>query len=228
MKLYSAGMLVCVLGVGAALSGAATLDEVFRQMDASAPGFRAMAGQIQRTSYTKVIDDTTKETGSITMRKPKPTEIRALIRFTEPDEKTVSLQGTKAEIYFPKLKTVQVYDLGKQKQLVDQFVLLGFGTSGKELAKSYDVKATGEETIAGQKATRLEMVPKSAEARKHLAKIELWMSNTGAYPIQQKLYQPSGDYNLITYTDVKMNPNLADDSVQLKVPGGVKREYPQK
>ena len=34
---------------------------------------------------------------------------------------------------YPKLKTVQEIDLGKRTDLIDQFLLVGFGTSGQEL-----------------------------------------------------------------------------------------------
>ena len=31
---------------------------------------------------------------------------------------------------------------------------------------------------------------------------------TARYPVQQKFIQPSGDYYLFTYRDVKVNPQL--------------------
>jgi outer membrane lipoprotein-sorting protein len=139
----------------------------------------------------------------------------------------LSFQGQKAEIYYPKIKTVQVYDLGKYRQLVDQFLLLGFGSSGKELRKSYSLRVVGEDKVSGELTTRLELLPKSKSARKHLGKVELWISTSG-YPLQQKFYQPSGDYVLITYSDLKINPDFPEDALKLKLPGDVKREYPQK
>ena len=55
-----------------------------------------------------------------------------LIDFTKPNPRTVAFRGRKAEIYYPKLKSVQEYDLGKRSDLLDQFLLVGFGTTGKE------------------------------------------------------------------------------------------------
>src|SRR5262249_44281119 len=97
--------------------------------------------------------------------------------------------------------------------------------SGAELAKSYEVKLTGAETLGGQAVTKLELLPKSADAKKYVAKIELWIPANGApYPVQEKIYEPSGDYRLITYSDVKINPPLKADAVKLKVPSGVKTQ----
>jgi len=48
------------------------------------------------------------------------------------------------------------------------------------------------------------------------------------YPIQQKFYQPAGDYMVFTYSGIKINPDLADSALKLHLPKNVKREYPQK
>ena len=133
----------------------------------------------------------------------------------------------KAEIYYPKMKTVQEYNLSKYSALVDQFLLVGFGTSGKELSSNYDIKAVGEEPIAGVPATHLELTPKTEARREKLKTLDLWISEEG-YPVQQKFLQPSGDYTSFTYTNVKLNAPLAEDALKLKVPKGVKREFPQK
>jgi outer membrane lipoprotein-sorting protein len=112
--------------------------------------------------------------------------------------------------------------------MVDQFLLLGFGATGKEVASNYNVKHLGEETIDGQKTVHLELVPKSKKTLDNLRKVELWMAESGSYPVRQKFYQPSGDSTTVTYTDVKLNPALKDEALALKLPAGVKRVYPNK
>jgi outer membrane lipoprotein-sorting protein len=162
------------------------------------------------------------------MLRANPRDVRMLIEFTHPDPKSIAFQDRRAQIYYPKLQQVELYDLGKYSKLVDQFLLLGFGTSGRELAKSYDVKVIGDETVAGEKTVKLELVPKSNEARQQLSKVELWLHEGGAYPVQQKFYQPGGDYIFISYTDVKLNPPLSPAGVTLQLPKNVKKVTPQK
>lgn len=214
-----------------ALSTAAfgvTTDEVLTKIDQSAAKFSSMTADLTRLSYTKVIDDKAVEEGRMSLRKAGPRDLQVLIDFTKPDPRTVAFRGRKAEIYYPKLKTVQEYDLGKRTDLVDQFLLVGFGTTGKELKANYTVKYAGEETVAGQKTHKLELAPNDASRKDKLNKLELWIAETGAYPVQQKFIQPSGDYYLFTYRDVKLNPQLGDEGFKLKLPKGVKREFPQK
>jgi outer membrane lipoprotein-sorting protein len=207
---------------------ATTSDDVLAKLDDNASKFSGMTANLTRLTYTKVIDDKTTEQGTIALKKQGPKDIQVLIDFTKPDPRTVAFRGRKAEIYYPKIKTVQEIDLGKRTDLMDQFMLVGFGTSGKELKANYSVKLAGEEAIAGQKAHRLQLTPLKTAAAAKLQPLELWISDAGGYPVQQKFVQPSGDYHLFTYQDVKLDPQLGDEALRLKLPKGVKREFPQK
>lgn len=207
---------------------AQTLEATLARMDRAAAGFRGISAQIEQVSHTAVINDTTVESGSIVLYRPKPRDLRMLAEFTKPDPRAVSYANRKVQIFYPKINTVQEYDLGKQGALIDQFLLLGFGTPGSELGKSYDVKHTGRETIGGAACDVLELTPRDPEALKHVRRIEIWVSEQTGQPVRQKIHQPSRDYREIRYSGLKLNPPLNDDSVRLKLPRGVKRTSPQK
>jgi outer membrane lipoprotein-sorting protein len=207
---------------------AQTLDATLARMDQAAAGFRGISAQLEQVSHTAVIDDTAVESGTITLYRPKPRDLRMLVEFTQPDERAVSYANRKVQIYYPKIKTVQEYDLGKQGALIDQFLLLGFGTPGSELKRSYEVKHTGRETIDGVACDRLELTPREPEALKHVRRIEIWISEATGQPVRQKMHQPSKDYREIRYRALKLNPPLNDASVRLNLPKGVKRTQPQK
>jgi outer membrane lipoprotein-sorting protein len=207
---------------------AATTEEVLSKMDQAAPKFSTMSADLTRVTYTKVIDDKSIESGLIRLKKTSPRDLRVLIDFTKPDVKTVAFHGRKGEIYYPKLKTVQEYDLGEHANLIDQFLLVGFGSSGKDLKANYSVKVSGEETVGGISTTKLELLPLVGEVKEKLRKVELWIADNGSYPVQQRFMQSSGDYYLFTYSGVKINPPLRDDELKLNLPKGVKREQLKK
>jgi len=167
------------------------------------------------------------DVGTIKLRRPKPHETQILIEFTEPDPKVVSFQGKKAEIYYPRMQTVDEYDLGKNRDLVNQFLLLGFGNTSRELQEAYNIRLIGPDTLSGQKATEIELIPKSKEVAQQIKRFELWISDSSGLPVQLKYY-PSGQSIQMTYSDIKRNPDLADSDLKLQLPKGVKREYPQK
>jgi outer membrane lipoprotein-sorting protein len=207
------------------LLAADSLPQVLGKLDASADSFQSMSAKVRKLSHTQVIDDNTEESGTMLLKKLKPRGLQALIDFTKPDPRTIAFGGTKAEIYYPKLKLVQEYDLSKYSDIVAQFLLVGFGTSGKELAANYDIKVSGEESVAGVPTTRLDLFPKTEARREKLKLLQLWIAG-GGYPVQQKFLQPSGDYTVFTYSDVKVNPPLTEDALKLRLPKDTKREKP--
>jgi outer membrane lipoprotein-sorting protein len=207
---------------------AETLDGLLKRMASAASGFHAMTAALKKTAYTAVINDLSEESGMMTVLRLKAKDTRMLVEFTRPDPRAVAFAGRKVQIFYPKINTVQEYDLGKQGKLVDQFLLLGFGATGSDLRTTYSIQWAGEENLAGQKTYRLDLTPKNKEAAEHVRHIELWISDANAQPAQEKVWQGAKDYTLISYSDVKLNPNIKEDALRLKMPADVKKEYPQK
>jgi outer membrane lipoprotein-sorting protein len=163
------------------------------------------------------------------MKKVQPGEVQGRLDFTSPDAKVITIEKRRVQEYLPKIKTLQIFDLGKHGEQLDKFLMIGFGTSGTEIATNYDVTIAGSETINGQTLTRLQLIPKNGEAKQYVKKLELWIPEQGdPYPLREKIFEPSGDYILVTYSDQKINPPLQPDALQLKPPPGVKTEYPGK
>ena len=217
-------VLLCALTACAAAGSGQELDAILARMDSASVDFHSMTADLVKITHTEVVNDNSEESGRLSVIRKSPENIRMLIEITSPEQRAVAFAGKEVQVYYPKLKTVQIYDLGKQSELVDQFLLLGFGTSGTSLRKNYKVAAGGSETVSGMVTTRLDLTPLSKEVLQHFEKLQLWISDEGGYPVRQKLIQPSGDYILITYSNIKINPPLNSSSVELQLPSGVKKQ----
>jgi outer membrane lipoprotein-sorting protein len=204
---------------------AQSVEAVLSRMDAAAPSFRAMSADIKMTTKTAIIDDTTVESGTLQMQRTKTKEIRAVLDFSgQTDARQIGIFGKLIRIYYPKLKSYQDYDVGTNSDVLNQFLLLGFGSSGKDLAANYDITLAGQEKISGKDTTKLTLVPKNPEAVKRLNKIEIWVPNDTAYPIQQKFYAPSGNYRVVVYNNVNLKPVIKGKQLDLNLPKGVKKQ----
>jgi outer membrane lipoprotein-sorting protein len=223
------GFVVCLILAGTPALPAAgdTLQQVLARMDRAASDFKAMTAQVTHIDHTDILNDETKESGTVTMKKVQPGEMQGRVDFTVPDRKTITFEKRRIQEYLPKINTLQVFDLDKHGEQLDRFLMIGFGTSGTELAKDYDVSVLGTENIKGQSAIRLQLIPRAAEARQYVQKIELWIPEQGdPYPLREKIFEPSRDYRLVTYDGLNINPPLQPDALQLKPPPGVKIEHP--
>ena len=205
-----------------------SLAATLARMDEAAARFKGLEADVQKVSHTAVINEDSVDAGTIAVKRPKANDIRVLFDFKPPNPRQVMIAGVKGAIYYPGINTVQEWDLSKSRSLVEQFMLLGFGSNSKDLESAYSIRLGGPETVAGQNATRLELIPKSSDVLKHLKKVDLWISDTMGVAVQQKLYETGGDYLLTIYTNIKLRPNLSDSAVKLDLPKSVKREYPQK
>ena len=217
------------LAVGSPLL-AVTADEILAKMDRSAATFKTMTADFARIEYTAVIKDTSEDDGKIALQRKNFKDVHFRIDFQKPEVKSVDYADHKMQVYLPKANTVQQYELGKQGKAVDEFLilLLGFGTPGSELKKSYKVTVVSEGEHNGKPGVHLELQPLSRETQKQLKMLDLWVDAADAYPMEQKLILPSGDTKAFRYTNVKINPPLTDDQVRLKLPKTVHRENPQK
>jgi outer membrane lipoprotein-sorting protein len=201
-----------------------TTEGVLAMMDKSARDFHSLTADIEHLKYTAVVQDTSTETGQILVRR----DGKMRIDIQKPDPRTILRNGDQLFIYSPKINRVEEYDLGKNRAVVDQYVLLGFGTKAENIKKSYLVAVAREEELDNRKTVVLELTPRSDEVRNQISKIQMWIDEASWLPIQQKFFEAgSGDYFLFRYTNVMKNLKIADSRFKQDWPKNVTRVKPR-
>ena len=213
-----------VLAVAASLR-ADSLNDVLQRMDQAAQKFRSLSAKVRKTDYSDVLSDTTVEEGTFKMMKSGKDKFVLLADFMGQDAHTVQMTPTQVKIYHPKANSVEIYDTRKYTKAADRYLMVGFGTTADELQKTYTVTLGGAETIDGVKTTRLDLAPKSAEAKKLVGKIQLWIPEGQANPLQEKMISGK-DYKLFQFSAAKIHttsePALPASEFELKLLPGVK------
>ena len=202
-----------------------TLESVLDRMDAGARDFRTLTASVEHIKYTDVVKDISSESGQMWLQK-KDEKMR--IEFAKPDPRTILRSGNSLAIYNPKINRVEEFDLGKNRAMVDQYVLLGFGTRTDNIRKSYLVSFVGEEELDHKKTAVLELTPKSEQIRNQIIKIQIWLDEASWLPIQQKFFEAgSGDYFLFRYTNEMKNLSISDGKFKQDWPKSVTRMKPR-
>ena len=200
-----------------------TTESVLQMMDKSASDFRSLTADIEHIKYTEVVKDTSTEIGQIFVRRDQ----KMRIEFTKPDPRVILRSGDSLFVFTPKINRVEEYNLGKNRALVDQYVLLGFGTKSQNMEKSYDIALSGEEEIDQHKAFVLTLTPKSEDVRKQITKIQIWLDSSSWLPIQQKFFEAgSGDYFLFKYSNMMKNLKISDSRFKPDWPKNATRVKP--
>ncbi len=197
------------------------LDQILFHMNESAKHLKTLSANLEYTKVTVLVNDFATESGQMYYRNAKSPDI--LIDFKTPAPKVILFKKSKAEIYQPRINQIQEFDLSEHSSLIQQFLLLGFGTQSKELQKVYEVKYLKEEQLGGDTTALLELVPRDSKIAAQLAKIHLWISEESWLPVQQKFFEAGGDYSVARYSSVKVNRNLPSSTFQIHAAKDVRR-----
>lgn len=193
-----------------------SLERVIGQMDAAASSFRTTEATVLWDQYQKVVDEHEAQKGKVYFRRAG-NEIQMAADITEPDQKYVLFNGSKVQVYQPKIEQVTAYNTGKNREAFESFLVLGFGGRGHDMLKSFQVKYLGDEKIDAIDAAKLELVPKAANVRNNVDHIILWIDPARGISVQQQFFfGPSGDYRLAKYSDIKVNEKIPDAVFKLK------------
>lgn len=196
-----AAVSICVFL--AAIAQAESADDVLKRWDATAKDFHAFSADVKRTQYTKVIDHKENLTAVVRlMRNDKG--VFGIVRYTDDNPHTFHFMGDRVEDFKPGANQMDVYDVKKASGMVQNVVMLGFGTSGNDVRKTYVVKSATSEMVGTKRTTRIELVPKDKAFKDKAEKLEVWVPEGESNPIQVKATQPGGDYDLYVYSNVQL------------------------
>jgi len=194
---------------------APSLDSVLKKMDAAAASFQTAQADFVWDQYQKVVDEHDLQKGTVYYRRTGK-EIEMMAEIKEPDPKFVLYKDGKLEVYQPKIEQVMEYAAGANRGEIESYLVLGFGGSGEDLIKSFDVSYLGEETVSGIATAKLQLIPKSEKFRNNISKILLWIDLSRGISVQQQFFQGQGDYRLAKYSAVQMKAKIGNDVFQLK------------
>lgn len=202
---------------------ALTLESVLDSLNREAKDFRSVTADVERTKVTVVVNVKSTEKGILWVRGDK-----MRLDLKEPDPRTVLRIGDTIFVYTPGLKQVEEYNLGKHRELVNEFLLLGFGTSGHDLEKGFLVTLIGEPILDRQKTVLLELTPKEGQARNQIARIRLWLDQSSWLAVQQEFFETgTDDYFIVRYANISRNPDIPDSRFKPHWPKGTQRVRPE-
>jgi len=198
------------------------LTAVLKKMDIAAASFRTTQAEFEWDTYVKVIDEVDDvQTGTIYYRRTG-NEIEMMadvkkdgpdVKKLRPEPKYVLFSQGKVRMYQPKVDQVTEFDLGKNRSDFESYVVLGFGGSGQDLVKAFDVTYIAPDTINGVATAKLQLIPKSEKVRNTYNRIFLWIDLDKGISVQQQFFTPQKDFRLAKYSEIQVNGKKIPDDV---------------
>jgi outer membrane lipoprotein-sorting protein len=211
MPLRRAIVVLCLTAAAAVCQPAAS---VLTLLDRFSKTFTGAKADLRSTNHLQGVPEDDVQTGTFLVRKSgSKTEFR--VDFKQPNAQSVVVNDRTLEIYRPKLNETQVYDVATYHDIVQKLFLLGFGMPGRELGANYDIRNSRHETVDGQAATYLELIPKSPDVRKQLTRVEIWISDKTVCPVRQTFHSPDGGFRTAQFSNLEVNPKFPANAFEL-------------
>jgi len=134
--------------------------------------------------------------------------------------KVIQYEAGTMQMFDTGVDQITIFHAQNNQAAIESFLTLGFGGSGTDLARAWNITDLGPETLTdnGQpvKVEKLDLVGKDADARKNFSHVTIWVDPARAVSLKQILYSPSGDYRTATYSNIKVNGNVHKDQFAIK------------
>ena len=196
------------------------LESVLENMDRRGGSLRSMSAKIVQRKWTDILEEFDQEERGEFHFLRDHEAIRLRRDITEPGLSTLLINDGKGTFYQPLLKQANRYDLGARKDRAE-FLLLGFTSKKEALSEAYAIRWLGPEMIGERQTYALELTPRSGKVSAFFSRIVLWVDGRLWVPIQQKLVEPTRDYLLIRFEDVRLNLDLPASRFDLELPPDV-------
>jgi len=198
------------------------LESVLTQIDSASAQFRNAEADFVWDQYQKVVNETDTQKGKVYYRRIGKGETQMSANIQSPDQKFLVFADGKVRLYQPKIQQVNEYDAGKNREQFQSFLVLGFGGRGHDLPKQFDVKFGGYENVNGVKTAKLELSPKAPNVKNMFNQIVIWIDPARGISLKQQFFEPSGDYRIANYSNIKLNVKVRDDVFKLHTSGSIK------
>jgi outer membrane lipoprotein-sorting protein len=204
--------------------GGMDLEKVLNAMDRTAQSFTSAQADLVSETYQSVVNETDTQKGVMYVRKtPKGLDSAVEINYPPGEQKHVLVSNGVAQLYQPRIDQITKYNLGKNREAFESFLVLGFGGRGHDLAQQFDMRYGGMEKVNGVNTAKLELTPKSARVRGMFDRIILWIDPAMGVSVQQQFFEPaSGNYRLAKYGNIKLNKEIPPGVFKLKTTGKTK------
>ena len=197
------------------------LAAVLAQMDASSKTFSSANANFAWEFYQRIVHDTTKQQGTMYIERTKTggVSLGTTVYDLDPSgkplpapSKIIDFSNGVARLYSPAEKQVDQFKAGANQANFESFLSLGFGGSGTDLTKAWQITDNGPETIpeAGHpvKVEKLTLVSKDPGVRDTVKQVAIWVDPTRDISLKQIFLLPNGDSRTALYTDIRLNAKL--------------------
>ena len=210
-RLWPAALVLLLAGCvafDARPRGADLFDELYERGRRQNGDLRTFTASFTETTHAALLSRPLVAAGTVAVQRPD----RVALHYTEPDERTIVIEGGRMTVAWPARGIRQTKDVGAAQRRVQQYFV---DSSPGELRAHF---AIDTRRAAGDAGYVVSMIPKRKQIREGLARLELAIDPGTLLMRGMELHFPNGDRKVMTFTDVRPNAALDPDAFRLAAP----------
>jgi outer membrane lipoprotein carrier protein len=201
-------LILCVFAAAHTQIGARAdlFDELYQRGLKQNGELRTLTARFIETTTSSLLTKPLIARGTVAVERPG----RVALRYTEPDERVVIIDGGRMTLAWPSRGMLQTKDISAAESRVQKYFV---DSSPDEIRSHFDVRAR---ELAGREGYRITMLPKRKQIKEGLTGLDLSIDPATLLMSAMTMRFPNGDTKEMTFEDVK--PNVVLDPGLFRVP----------
>jgi len=171
-------------------------DELYTKGKKANDAMKTLTAHFTETTTSTLLTRPLVARGIVAVERPS----RVVLRYSEPDVRTVLIDGNKMTMSWPSRSIMQVTDIGTAQGRVQKYFING---TAEDLRKQFEIEDHGTSDKAG--TYYVTMVPKRKQIKENLVRLDLWIDRSSLLLDTMKMTFANGDSKTMAFDDVKPN-----------------------
>ena len=206
-----AALAACVIGVAGVAniaaqstkpSAAATdaFDELYAKGKQANDSMKTLTARFTETTTSTLLTKPLVARGRVAVERPS----RVVLRYTEPDARTVLIDGNKMTMVWPSRNLRQVTDIATTQRRIQKYFVNGTAADLRHEFQIDDHPSGGDRP----NAYYVTLTPKRKQIHETLAGLDLWVDRSSLLLDVMKMTFANGDTKTMAFEDVVKNAPL--------------------
>ncbi len=185
--------------------------QIINEIEEHREQIRTFSAEFDQVKTIMPFEETEKANGVFFYKKP----MKVVWEFYAPEKNMVILKENRGFIVTPNLKQVQLFSMEQNNRF--KFLLAGLGEPLSKFFVEFNVLCFKGEDKSG-KFYLFRLSPKDPEMAQIMDNFEVKVSCVNMVPSSTKLVEKTGDITTLTFSQIKINPNIKESVFEYKIP----------
>jgi len=177
-----------------------TFDELYAKGKRVNDSMTTLTARFSETTTSTLLTKPLVARGHVAVERPS----RVVLRYTDPDSRTVLIEGDRMTVVWPSRSVHQVTDIATTQKRIQKYFING---TADDLRQEFTIedRSTGGDRPNAYFVT---LLPKRKQIRETLVRLDLWVDRTSLLLDTMKMTFANGDTKTMTFTDLVRNAPL--------------------